>query len=47
MELAEGPPGPEPYDSDPGVRRRRFSGGAADPDIDAVRQDGDAMHRSA
>jgi RNA polymerase sigma-70 factor, ECF subfamily len=47
VKLAEGPPGPGPYDSDPGVRRRRFSGEAGDPDIGAVRQDGAAVHRSA
>jgi DNA-binding CsgD family transcriptional regulator len=47
VKLAEGPPGADPHDSDPGVCRHRFSGEAGDPDTGAVRQDGEAVHRSA
>jgi hypothetical protein len=45
--LAEGPHAAYPYDSDPGVRLRRFSRAVASPDIGAVRRDGAAVHRSA
>jgi RNA polymerase sigma-70 factor (ECF subfamily) len=47
VKLAEGPPGPGPYDSDPGVRGRRFSQEEGDPDIGAVHQDGTEVHGPA
>jgi RNA polymerase sigma-70 factor (ECF subfamily) len=45
VKLAGGPPAPSPYDSDPGVRGRRFSRQAEDPDGGAVHQDGTEVHR--
>lgn len=45
LNLLGDPPGP--YGSEPGVRERRFSGEAADPDAGAVRQDSAAVHRPA
>jgi RNA polymerase sigma-70 factor (ECF subfamily) len=47
VKLAEGPPGPGPYESDPGVGGRRFSQQAEDPDIGVGGQDGAKVHRSA
>jgi RNA polymerase sigma-70 factor (ECF subfamily) len=45
VKLADGTP--VSYDSDPGVRGRRFNQEEGDPDIGAVDEDGAKVHRSA